>query len=74
MTTLTGFNLNLFISPTPSSLSKNRIKKQDFLKEFHIWQSLALIPVSTLDERAMDYGWNNLHLDFRSSRFEVELV
>lgn len=58
-----------FLLPPPSlSLSK---KKQDFLKEFHIWQSLALIPVCTLDERAMDYGWNNLHLDFRPSRSEV---
>lgn len=30
----------------------------------HIWQSLALILLGTLDERAVDYGKNNLHLDF----------
>lgn len=40
----------------------------------HIWQSLALIPLSTLDERAVDYGRNNLHLNFEPCRFELEFI
>lgn len=62
------------------SLSKNW-KKKVFPKSkevvvcfVHIWQSLALIPLNTHDERAVDYGRNNLHLDFEPSRSELEFV